>query len=539
MAVRGYLAGFAEGDAPPAPPPPDPAPLLSTVAFDSNGTARLIDDDIQSMTFDDVNQTLFANPDREYTGFAADGFWYTAGELDPSHVPFKASWAVEGESAPTADRSDLDRFPTRILVVTTRKEIAIFDSDSLDLWMRFRLRQVVPVSPTVIGPLLGIPTTKVRTVAFRDGLMFVATNQGLRVVNFREDVGFRLTQGATDNLDVGTGIVDRNDGNYLGTTLTAPLRRLVDDDCLTLSAETKSVPDTPTSTRNSFTVCAVGHANGISAFQVTAGVVTVERHVFEITYSLPWTVEDDLDADPSTPFFLDSVSAWDGDGISPGDELTTDIGTTHTIVEVDQISAGNRLVLDPELGVGQSGASYVIRRSVTAVLVDDDARLFFASGARKVTVVPNNDWFDGGTIFSPSSFVTSNPTAGLLAPSPRTNDLALGGDLLYIATDIGVFRVSETDFSEQRDTEFLYSTVAVTEAEATFKILVGDEKVCTAVAVDPETGNVSVAVTELLSTVTEINPNIHQAFRFFSTVGKVRSILTYRNAQGPPDEAVT
>jgi hypothetical protein len=542
VATRGYISGYAEGDAPEAPEL-DPDALISSTTTDSNGIQHLLSDGIVAMDFVEVNQTLFANPDREYTGYGANGFWYENGELDPTHVPFKASWAVEGEGDATEDRGTLDRFPDRIFVIATKKEVVIIDADTLDVWMRFRL---LLTSPTGLGPFLGGPTIQIRGVQFQEGLLFVATNEGLRIAYFQNDGAFLLTEPKPENVFLPSlawrALVNRNEPYYMdGIAAPNPAIDLLSDDCLSLHSETRAIPNESTSSRNSYTTCAIGHPNGLSAFAlVPDSPLIVVQNRFEIEYILPWFVEDDDDPDAFSPLFRDSSSFWDGDGVRPGDRLTTDLGTEHVVTQVEQLGAGSRLYLEPELPLTATGASYVISRECRVVQVNSKGHLYFANGRNSVTVVRTEDWFTGATtIFSPGTFNTANDTSPLAPRVERINDFELVADTLYIATDLGVFRATDAALQENRESEFLYSTEAVTELEATFRILEGDEKEAVAVSADPETGNLLVAITEAESVVTEINPNIQQAFRFFNSVGRVLDLVSHRNPKGPPDVEVS
>jgi hypothetical protein len=183
--------------------------------------------------------------------------------------------------------------------------------------------------------------------------------------------------------------------------------------------------------------------------------------------------------------------------------------------------------------------SYQILRSVTAVLISPSLELYFANGSGSVGVVRSPDWSTSpNTVFS--DFRVASDNFSELTTTPEAiNDLAKRGDDLLIATSLGVFVASDTDLNERRRAGFVYSTQAVAEPRATYRILEGSETNCAAVAVDPETGHILVAVTDRQSVVSEINPNIQQVFRFFDNVGQVKSLATYRNPSGPPDVQVS
>lgn len=514
----------------------DPAPLLSSSVVDSNGIQRLLSNDLLEVHFIEVYRSVFWHPDREYTGFAADGYWYTDGVVDSAHNPPRATWATEATTA-NIDCGILDRFPRRILVALTPIEVCIFDADDLTVWRRFR---VARNSPPALGPVLGPPTIQLRSVSFSNGFLTVATDAGLRIVNFRRDFAYtyRSTTSFRSKL---TGLQNRNNATYMDGLPVLPT--LQSNDCRNVSLENISVP---TSTeKRSFTLCAVATSTGFSGLVLDRPGITapqVKNEVIGRTFAIAWSVEDDGDGDSTSPYFIDLGSNWQGVEVAPGDVLITDAATTHTIVSVDQVVPGSRLTLTPELPLTATGAGYVIRRGCSVVRVQPDGTLYISNGVNKITHITNNTWYWGVTpVFLNLS--TSQPTSTLSATVSSMNDLFVtpGGDI-YAATSLGVFRASEQILEDGGLTPLVYSSTEVTEVVAQYKILVGTGRDCPAVAVDPETGNVLVSLNEpegdwvKKSVVTEINPIIQQAFRHFDNVGIVRSFAAYRNPSGPPDE---
>ena len=554
-ALRGYIGEYPEGVEPDFGVPEVPA-LLSSLSVDSNGIQRLLSDDVQSMTYWPAGQDVFANPDKEFTGYSADGYWYTSGVLDPTHLPFKASWATEGEGDATQNRGTLDGFPARIIIVATRLEVAVFDADSLDVWMRLELATFAPAGK---GKLGGGPGTIVRDVAYVNGFLLMATNEGLRIADFRQDRGMAYGD-VTDIWLSASGLVDRNDDDYLDLgSISTTNRILISSDCLSLTANTfgygKAVvggaDEVPT--RSTMTVAAVGHSGGISAISLDLSFDSlpfVEVHPANVVIATGWEVEDDDGGDGISPYFIDhnfGATNWESKGVSLGDTLTTDIGSVHTIVGINQIVNGRRLTLSPMLSLTDTGSSYTIHRSIWSLLLEQDLSLFVADG-NSIAVNRTQDWFRSKVAGSLTPLY--GPVAGVaivfrgdVSPLPiypgQTNDIARRGELTYIATDIGVFSATNDGLSSGVVSRFLYSTEAVTEADADYKILEGTDKRAAAIAVDPETGNISVAVTDVSSVVTEINPNIEQAFRFFGSIGRIESLVSFRNPYGPPDVEVS
>jgi hypothetical protein len=517
----------------------DPIPLLSTLAFDSNGTQRLLSDDIVSLHFAHAAQERFANPDREYTGYAANGFWYTNGLPDPTHVPFQASWAAEGENDPTENRGDLVRMPPRLIIAATRREVAMFDADTLNLWMRFVIDVVTPPGQ---GAWAGKPSTHVREVRYSNGFLVAATNEGLRIADFRRDRGMLLGQSIVYE-DAVDGLADRNSDTFFdGATSVSPDHLVQNTECLSLDMGAFSISVLEGgSLMQSRTIAAVGHPDGITAVHLddpALPLVQTKRHPARLDVGNGWEIEDDLDLDNLSRFFVDDnfdATPWEALGARRGDTLITDTSLELLITRVEQIQAGRRLWVEPEVDITATGASYSVIKPVGAVLLSPDLHLYFANGIEGVAVVRDQQWITTEDFIFNSLNVASDRHARLAAPVDAINDFARRGDVLFAATSKGVFGASDEALDARRTATFFYSTEAVTDAEARYRILFGEEQNCPAISVDPETGNIMVAVTEFESIVTEINPNIHQAFRYFDNVGRIKALIAYRNPKGPPD----
>lgn len=534
-ATRGLIQEYPEGIAP-APEFGVPVPLLSTVAIDGNGIQRLLSDDIVALHFAHAAQQSFSNPDREYTGYAANGFWYTEGLLDPTHVPFKATWASEGEAAASINRGALDRMPARLIVAATPFEVALFDADTLNLWMRFEIGLVAPAAQ---GKLAGKPSTKITEIRYANGFLVIATNEGLRIADFRNDRGLLLLSTGS-HLSTG-GLELRNDSTFLdGATSVSSDVQLQNDSCLSMDVGTLSTEFQSGSTKGNRTIVAVGHPDGITAVQLdnpTFPIAKCVRHAAALVVATGWEVEDDVDLDTTSPYFVDDSfgsTAWENLGVRAGDFLTpTPLGEKR-ITRVESIVPGRRLSVTPELGLTDTGGSYSIRREVRGVFLSPELHLYFSNGSHSIAVVRDATW-----ITTPGIWVNLN-TAGnsesaFAATVTAVNGMAKRGDTLLVATSLGVFSVTDEELDSRKLAPFRYSTAAVTSVDADFKILEGEDSNCAAVSVDPETGNIMVAVTDSASVVSEINPSIEQAFRYFDNVGRIKALASFRNPTGPPD----
>jgi len=556
---RGYAVDYPGSVVPPEDGVVlDPLPLLTSSSLDSNGTPRLLDDDIQALYFWEAAQDVFANPDKEFTGYAADGFWHTDGVPDPTHVPFQASWASESDST---NRGVQGSFPKRLLVVATRKDVVLLDADSLDVWMRFEIGPTAPTGGR--GKAMG-NIIEVRDVAYANGVLVAATNQDVRVVEFAWDRAASL--GTTGNvwrsdasLVTPQGLVNRNNDNYLAEGPS------VASDVAMVGTEFFSVAMQPysygkdrsgSSVRGALTVAVVGGNSGLNAITFGASwrteraPITV-RHAAVQLVSQTWAVIDDGDGDGYAPYIGDRVTNWEAKNIRPGDRFLGDVSSTVVdgiVLEVDQISPGNRLRMDREYDTSLSDTAYILARDYRAVLLTPDMTLYVADGPSAIARNASKDWFWADSGDSPQALFLPDPAASLIwrgdvsptaAPSLVANDIVRRGDVTYLATDIGVHVASDEDLDGGRLATFRYATQAPLDYTAEFRILEGTDTNVSALAVDPETGNISVAVLGVGSVVTEINPGIEQAFRFFDQVGRIRALVAYRNPLGPPDKEVS
>lgn len=510
----------------PIPTDLSPSPLLNS--------ENLLSTEIQEIRFSEVYRSPFWHPDREYTGYAANGYWYTEGDLDPTHDPYKATWAQEAESGAGTHRGDRDSFPRRIFIVLTRLEAAIFDADTLTLWLRF----IIPrSSPPGLGYFLGTGAAELRSVTFDNGILVVATSAGLRIANFRLDEAYAY-KAANSKKSTG-GLVDRNTATYMdGSALVGTLSS---NNCYRVESQNLAQPSGIE--KRVTTVCACAHAGGFDGLILWKSqsftYPTVKKTILLRAIASAWSVEDDGDGNDTSPMFTDAGTNWEGIGVRPGDTLVTDTPSTHTIVEVSQSVPGSFLRIDPELNLTESGANYIIYRGSRAVRVSMDGALYAANGENSIALFATSSWYqDGSSLYS--NLTTSYPTVRFAADAEQLNDLALDGSGgVYAATTLGVFYASSTDLERSGFAKLRYATESLVGVEPEYRVLSGSGTDCKAVCVDPETGNVLVSVVndeEATSTVTEINPNIHHAFRFFDNVGVVRTFAAFRNPLGPPDE---
>lgn len=520
-ASRGYIINDS-GEAP-VELVTDPRPLLSSLTLDRRGTPRLLGDVVLSVNFVDVYKSPFWHPSVDYTGFAADGYFYSAGVRTAN----RASWAIEADSV---DRGMSDGFPRRILVVLTRFEVCILDADSLDVWLRFRNSRETPPAN---GPFMGLSTSVMRTAKFMNGFLVLGTADGIRIADFVRDTAWLCKSGTSYQADSGLGL--RNAPTFFDG-ITVPTQ-INSNDVLAVDLEVLGL----------LTVCAVGASQGLTGIRLddpsASYPLTNPQASTQIVGSV-WSVDDDLDSDGTSPYLIDAGTNWLADQVGVGDVVVTDLPSTHQILEVAQTVPGHRLVLTPELPLSATGATYTIRRRCPSVSILGDGTLYMANGENRVTRVPAPVWYDAAEGDIWDGLYTTFPTAKLNAPTLAINDMAVTetGDS-YIATNLGIFYAPFRALGDFGAATFLYASEDVVNIGGVYKILVGSGTKCPAVAIDPETGNILVALNEevsglvVKSVVTEINPRTQQAFRHFDKVGIVRGFASYRNPAGPPDEA--
>lgn len=506
---------------------------FSTSTLDSNGVQRVFHNTILDVRFIDVTAGRFAAPTRDFTGYAANGFWYEDGQPDVTqtyHTPFKAGWASEGEG--DEYRGPHDSFPARVLLVTTPVEVVLLDADSLDVWMRFALSSGEDVG-VVYGTCLGLVTASVYSADLLDGVLVIATDQGVRIADFRTDTCYILGESESFR---GSGIISRNvdDGIDIdfGVTVTGDVSTHV------------SMGIGPLESGTFGPIAAIGHPGGLTALKLIDGVPWARKHPFVQTGGA-WLAFDDLDGDETTPYFFDTGNSaeteWVNAGVRRGDVLVL-VDGDHTIESIDTLN--NVLVVTPEIDSSLIGDDYSIRRPVPVTLVTGGGKLYFGNGEQQVMHVADLvAWCS--QVDDPEGAVLDvwTPSQGSVQLSSSTGLLQgitlLAGDL-YAATEIGVFRCPADDFTRpgSPSAEHLYSA-SDAETAATYPILASGFGDCRAIAVDPETGHLGVASTDGVTAVlTEIDVSIQQAFRYES-YDAIYSLCTYRNLQGPPDVEVS
>jgi hypothetical protein len=534
VAAQGYLGEYPESVVPEDDAVVlDPLPLLTPEALDSQGTPRILHADIQALCFSAVDQGVFWSPDAAYTGYAANGFWYTDGVLDPAHVPFQATWSAESEST---DRGTAAAFPPRILVVATRLDVCILDADSLDVWLRFRTGVASPSSGK--GRAMGHGGVAVTDVAFADGVLIVTTTRDVRVVEFRRDRAAAYSGAeAWVSESYGsspTGLASRNSDAYLDTALVDAAQPVV-------GTKFYSVSTQPSSSR---VVAVVGSDQGVTAFTFGASWRSnaAPLSVASSSVSLGVSSWEAISSDEDYTNLLE-VPAVDAE-VNHGDEFHLGAALSPApggIVLSSRRSGGSFLLeMDRPFRAGVGGASYSLARRVEAVHLDADLTLFVANGPSAIARNAAKDWFWSSEGVTPSDLFSglawSGDSTTLQAPSLRAYALARRGSDTLLAGDRGVHLALQEDLDGAQVARFTYSTAS---EGAEYPILDGGDVEAVALAVDPETGSISVAVTGTGSVVTEIDPSTQQAFRYFDQVGRVRALIAYRNPQGPPDAEVT
>jgi hypothetical protein len=517
---------------------------ISTETLDNEGISHLVGGEIVDFRFVDVSKSQFANPDLNFTGYGADGYYYTLGVADPTHTPFQAGWASEGgHDEATSERGILDRFPSRIFVITTALEVVILNADDLDVWMRFLHNAD---GGSTYGSFLGDGSSSVLQAAFIEGFLLVATDLGLRIADFRNDRVFILDSSSSVKSDPAIGIADRNDDG-MGEADAYASVTINHQSCLCVDVGIVGAAVDATASGGGIVVAAVGHERGLSGIRLFGPGISspqAKKHAdFEVTGLGDWEAVDDNDGDGYTPYMQPTSSSppWQDNEVRVGDELfLSPGGISVTVTEVTALQVS----VTPELDITDSGIAHVSHRPVPSVSVIAGGRLIFANGQQLVARITDEDWYSGAAVIDPRTGSGSSEIVVLHDEVSQIHRVLASGSSVYVATGKGVFLITDEVFdlaasSDFPSAELIYAN-SVSSLTPSYEILEGDVGVCVDVAVDPETGNVLISAVEGSDcVVTEINPSIHQAFQFFNQDelgGVVNCIVAYRNTEGPPDD---
>ncbi len=196
---------------------------------DVNGHFPLVSSDIQDILSVDLSGSAFLSPDISFSGFAANGDGYTDGVPNST----RASWATETENL---HRGPANGLPRRFFVFLTDVEVSIVDAEDFTLVLRsiaagelelggspipgIFLEWVLDDSVSSRGTLLGKTSSTFRQLAWSEGRLFVATSDGLRILDFRGDRGYALRDDGfyQYGLAIHAGLQYRNKPDYFSVT---------------------------------------------------------------------------------------------------------------------------------------------------------------------------------------------------------------------------------------------------------------------------------------------------------------------------------
>jgi hypothetical protein len=114
-----------------------------------------------------TNDSFFYPQNQKHTGFAFDGFWYSAGVVDKSRI---ASWYSENSSS---YRGVSRSFPTTSLVLLSRASLVILDESNPDLtlWIQFLIHDNFALTHNFSGQLISFFPSD---LAYSDGVIAVS-----------------------------------------------------------------------------------------------------------------------------------------------------------------------------------------------------------------------------------------------------------------------------------------------------------------------------------------------------------------------------
>jgi hypothetical protein len=474
---------------------------VPALAPNSQGVQILTNSDVVDVRFVDVQSSRFWSPDAAFTGYGASGYFYSSGALDPDggaqSADFQASWAVEGSGEPSTHRSDRDSFPPRLLVVATSEDVTMLDADSLSVWMRF-VR-----GGSGYGTALGTDSVSVRSADFVEGWLLIATDEGLRAVDFINNRMWAYLSGAGAS---GDDITDRNVPGSLTENLSAD--SVVSDDCRIVRGSFRR-----TSPTVGVAVAAVGHDRGLTGVQLplpwNSHPTTVE-HDAALLYG-DW---ETVGTGATTTRF---VAGDDWSTVRYGDRVVTD---TDLVSPVDAVD-GDSLTLRDALTTGASGAAYEVVRPVEALTIRPNGDLVFACGHNLVRVT--SDWYDG----TPLDLFSISEEAGQFAVLPEGLDVqsvSLVGAQAYFGAERGVTLVDLTSIGSTTPMEYLLEPGQGTLPEGTL----------TCAEVDVEAGSLWVALDGDTPLIAEIALADRAQLQSTELPAAPTALCTYRNPSGPP-----
>lgn len=495
-------------------PPPDRT--LHSANLDSKGRKRLLSDQVQGVYAFDTRRTRFRSPDRSVFGYAANGLLHAFGIPDPSvtEVPFEATWVTEGGGPHRGDKAE---FPDRIVVVVTAVEVAILDLDTWDLWMRFLLGNT---DFTSLGPALGGAPFYVYDAAFADGTLALGTRKGLLLLDFVSDGTFMILPSGTYrffNLGSRNSATFRQGGVKLsGSNLSLPGLVCRSVASLTFVQDYESDSYEPT--------LIVGQQGGASVVRLREFGTFAPRTTYQETaqayenYVLRQgrTEVERVEGAPEVldPIELPYVHAlntsggaylnWAAAGVRAGDYL--EVNSTREVKILEVTETYLRVGWD----FAFSGGAFRTKRPVLAATADGYLALATHVGG---VVVLDRGWpNDIDSVSGPDT--NPYPDVGVT----EVRGIAMRGTDAYVATDVGVLRLQPG-----RAPTLDYGPAA----PAAYTLLPGAS--CTALAFDPETRALAVAVEDGAETeIVYIDVTRQIAFKRERVAGDVRRLSFYR-----------
>lgn len=501
--------------------------VFSSLTTDANGIAHLLGAQLVDFQYVDVTKSRFYAPDSSYTGYGANGFYYTAGALDPGYVQYKALWAVEGEDAASSDRGDRDSFPNRIFVVTTTVEVAILNADDLTVWMRFRK----DVTSAGTGYLIGENTTTLYGARFISGWLLVATSDGLRMADFRRDICYYFGAAGTGQRSYtpsepspGGGVSNRNVDGIVDQVTGAGGsggKTVVVETCTGLSVGKIGTT----------LVAAIHHDRGFTGVLINSDSVTIPELTENEWTAGPYGAWSIILEDGAYEYIRMTVGGdnFTADGVRVGDTAPSGAQVIVAINDADDV------IQIEDYGSADSDSSLTIYRPVYASGLSADGKLYLSSGST-VLEIEGSDWYTGTPI---DGFDTGLNRVNIDTGVTRIYDIAVIGDTIYMGTDQGVFSAGDEDFAAASlNYAWLFSTPTY---DARYQILTSID-VIVKIAADPETGSLLILATDsgstVLSEVSISDSRVLQTYDESDLGGPATVLFAYENPNGPPDQEV-
>ena len=569
---------------------------INKTTLDSNGNNRVLSDDVRDIQFVDLTSTTFYSPDSIYTGYAASGQYYVNGvpeNASSSGHPGTASWA--SESFATNIKGDSNRFPDRILILTTAHgEICILDADSLTLWMRIGQGAGSSIIDAGDKSTWTSYQSSFRGVMhFSNGILIfknaTPASAGLYIFNFRDDVIVYSNDTVTYYKN---GISNRMTVDPLNAS-TWETSSSVHASASTGKLLISFILDLHSASPGSRSLAALGHETGFTGINLrsktnTSGGITttlpefrISRNTISQSHALTFSSDTITLFDR---FYLTedpSGTPWNWIDGTNGPTLPT--SNNGKIRKGDLVVIGSKRFYVLEPGDGATGnllfardsmsssdvttltalSAYTVSRPIPLIRVLDSGDLIFLDGTSSLRKLGDEWWNSSSTVVHFTDYGVAIPPSGNVYDTNMIKDIAVDGDNVYLAI---TGESGSAGISYPKALHVFHSSIPSTTADLTtnsfsskFSSITlgvnnpGDIEIhC--ISLDPESGHLFTSITRSGTEhgILEVDPSTDLVVKSglslasgadidssYTSTSPVHCIAGLRNPSGPPEVEVT